>query len=1343
MPNDADPARSLIPPSAGELIAQRFRVQALLGRGGCGWVFRVRDEVDERLVALKLLQLPADARRAQLLVEQFEREFNSLVELAHPRVVQASDYGLYNQEPFYVLELLDGGDIQTLAPLPWQDVCSLAYDVCSALSLLHSRQLLHRDVTPRNIRRTADGKAKLIDFGLLTPMGVPNTIAGTPPFVAPEAVERSALDARSDLFSLGCTLYFALTGHVSFPARTFPQLPELWQHAPLPPSGFAPDIPRALDELVLELMRIDAGSRPKSAAEVMDRLVPLLAAAPDEELSAARSYLSTPRLVGRTGVVAQLRKELQDSRSGRGAGIFVRGEAGAGRSRILNAFAIEAKLIGATVLRASAIDAAAGPFGVATALATELLEAHPLLARVLLLEDPATFSELFEDTGANALELRLEPGAAPANHFAVQTALRAWFLRAASETQVAIVVDDVDRIDEPSAALLATLSWDAPAHRLVYAVSAQVESLVQPGAPLATLSQHAKAIELAPLSREDLHELLESVFGNVPNLSLLSRRLYDPCGGRPRDCMALAQHLVDRNVIRYAGGTWTLPAELPTGLLPAHMEEALERQLTRLSPVARRVGVLLSLSILERLSRAHLLQLGELTSAEIDRAVGELRAGQLIAGTIFGYALRHASIGRLLTAEERSLEQAHRDLATIFEHTSEITFAIVHHHLLGAQPEAAMEHMRRVVADPKHRIDEIDRAELELGTDRATSTMLLGLRAAEQLARPPFELQMWRGMIAGMCARGADAGPYYRIRAVWLAQLTRDSGYDDWQRLSKDLPPEQRIKLALAAAAARYEETPPERRGAAPGDAIKQLIGYVIMSIAVGVRVLDLQLQRSLPPLLEPFSRLSPLVDAMLWNARATRLNGEGKREEAREVFLRVLASMERLDGGDLLYLDKVRAAIRQTVAEIDASLGVRSDFIARLDDQDGDPNQRVSALYTKMVLALNEGDRDAAERHRHDAELLSLQNKARSMFSTLGQELEAHATARDLTALKRVREAIAAMASERPGWLPVQAFADAHYLRACGDLQGALRAVTRLREAPEWQRASPWCLLSTAIEAELLVELKQPEDAFSICLAAWDHSEREGMHYIARQLGSALALVQAARGRFADAMSHIERVITELEALSVRGIQLERAFEYAARVAIAAEDPRRFASWANRLARPHGLGYERLVGEARRSGLVTQDAAFTSTSASSLSSVTERMQLSNDRRECAQRAIDYLCEATSSRSGHLFLRVGGRLEWTASSGEGDPAAAIRDAAVATYESYVALMASASDLDGATQGWAPTQTEHYTSVLLQVAPSGEPYVVGVAMLGVAQASVDVARVAGALAEQLVRFCQPR
>jgi eukaryotic-like serine/threonine-protein kinase len=202
------PSRTSEPPA--RLFAARYALEASLGRGGAGEVFRAFDLARGELIALKQLHESARARAG--LERLFEREFRTLAQLAHPGIVAVHDYGVAEGSPYYTMELLDGADLRDLAPLPWREACSVLCEVASALALLHSRRLVHRDLSPRNVRRTASGQPKLIDFGAMVPMGHTRKLMGTPGCVAPEHVRGQELDARSDMFGLGTLLYWTLTG---------------------------------------------------------------------------------------------------------------------------------------------------------------------------------------------------------------------------------------------------------------------------------------------------------------------------------------------------------------------------------------------------------------------------------------------------------------------------------------------------------------------------------------------------------------------------------------------------------------------------------------------------------------------------------------------------------------------------------------------------------------------------------------------------------------------------------------------------------------------------------------------------------------------------------------------------------------------------------------------------------------------------------------------------------------------------------------------------------------------------------------------------------------------------
>ncbi|MDD9969130.1 MAG: protein kinase, partial [Myxococcales bacterium] len=130
----------------------RYDVHGVLGNGGMGAVYRVTDRHRDCTVALKRLRIEEGQSRKEERVALFHREFRTLAELEHPRVIHVYDYGIDDLGPYYTMELLDGADLREEVPISWRRACLLMRDVCSCLALLHSRGFVHRDVSPLNVR---------------------------------------------------------------------------------------------------------------------------------------------------------------------------------------------------------------------------------------------------------------------------------------------------------------------------------------------------------------------------------------------------------------------------------------------------------------------------------------------------------------------------------------------------------------------------------------------------------------------------------------------------------------------------------------------------------------------------------------------------------------------------------------------------------------------------------------------------------------------------------------------------------------------------------------------------------------------------------------------------------------------------------------------------------------------------------------------------------------------------------------------------------------------------------------------------------------------------------------
>jgi serine/threonine-protein kinase len=227
--------------STGLLVSERYRLDTVLGRGGMAVVYRAVDQVSDRVVALKLLEAKGTAEASL-----FEQEYRTLASLVHPRVIDVFDFGIAEDgSPYYTMELLDGQDLKALSPLPWQALCAYLRDIAASLLLLHARRLVHRDVSPRNVRLDASGRAKLLDFGALASFGIASDMVGTPACTAPEVLRQEPLDQRTDLFSLGVLAYLALTNRRPYAISNFHDAESAWATAPVPLTQFVPNIPSA------------------------------------------------------------------------------------------------------------------------------------------------------------------------------------------------------------------------------------------------------------------------------------------------------------------------------------------------------------------------------------------------------------------------------------------------------------------------------------------------------------------------------------------------------------------------------------------------------------------------------------------------------------------------------------------------------------------------------------------------------------------------------------------------------------------------------------------------------------------------------------------------------------------------------------------------------------------------------------------------------------------------------------------------------------------------------------------------------------------------------------------
>jgi eukaryotic-like serine/threonine-protein kinase len=276
---------------SNQTLAGRYELEVQLGRGGSGTVWRGRDLVTRRAVAVKFVELEGGGDPAELAetIGRFRREVGLVTGLRHPNMVAALDAGRVGNEMYLVMELAQGVSLAQMTSdraergmglLPVASVLRIADEVCIGLAAAHAAGVVHRDIKPANLMVTAQLGVKIIDFGiarLLNDNGPRVTrqgyTVGTPAYMSPEQARDEEVDGRTDIYSLGCVLYELLAGTVPFKAPTSQAVLMLQLEARAAPlRQLRPDVPVAVGDLVAEMMRKEREARPE-AGEVIRRLL--------------------------------------------------------------------------------------------------------------------------------------------------------------------------------------------------------------------------------------------------------------------------------------------------------------------------------------------------------------------------------------------------------------------------------------------------------------------------------------------------------------------------------------------------------------------------------------------------------------------------------------------------------------------------------------------------------------------------------------------------------------------------------------------------------------------------------------------------------------------------------------------------------------------------------------------------------------------------------------------------------------------------------------------------------------------------------------------------------------
>lgn len=597
------------------VLRQRYRLDREIGRGGMGIVYRATDLDLRREVAVKVLPETVSSPVAR---ERFLREARAAAALNHPNIVAVHDVGEDQGIPFFVMELVEGCSLRDARPTDFRRIVEIAAQICDALDHAHTHSVVHRDLKPDNVLVSGtweSGSIKLADLGLALPardsrLSGAGIIVGTPAYIAPEQILGQKIDGRADLYALGVLLYELTTGRLPFIGDNPLTVLSQHVHAPVvPPRALRPDLPLALEAVILKLLAKDPEQRFATASETSAALGAareagdVTAEGESAPAVAILDALSRGRLVGRAEELAEARELWQRAREGRGHCLLLSGEPGAGKTRLAREIIVQAAFDGAVVLTGGCYEYEA------TTPYLPFVEAFRRWVREQA--DDAKLREVLGDAApqlaklAADIETRLGPfpsrPALPAHEERLLffDAVVQVFIELARGRSLLFYIDDLHWADGSTLWLVGHVLRNVREAR-VLVVASYREIELDRAHPLAKAlvdwnrERLITRIVLRRFSSDETREQLAALLGEQVSTEF-AEALHSETEGNPFFVEEVLKALIGQGSIQRKSGSWT-QAEISDLVIPQSVKEAIGSRLDRVSPecneILRAVAVL-------------------------------------------------------------------------------------------------------------------------------------------------------------------------------------------------------------------------------------------------------------------------------------------------------------------------------------------------------------------------------------------------------------------------------------------------------------------------------------------------------------------------------------------------------------------------------------------------------------------------------------------------------------------------------------------------------------------------------------------------------------------------------
>jgi len=344
-------------------FGKRYEILEKIGHGGMGNVYKVCDTLTGSHLALKILRRRhtesdlsglSDFSRGEAGILGFKNEFRIMSEFRHPNIVKVFDFAISSKNiPMILMEFVPGKTLSELPDLSVPEIADMLIQLCHVLAYIHSRLYVHRDLKPDNIKRLDDGSVRLLDYGLMSQLGIQASakILGTYSYMAPEVITGGVIDESTDLYSLGVIGYELLTGQRPFTGTRKEILLGHLKQTPAEPAGIRHDIPIDLNALIMKLLEKDKDRRYRNCAEVAEDLYHITEKTGQRIFfnlgtELRQSYLYSSKLAGRAAEIARFSHCLNELKSGKSVSLFIGSPEGMGKTRLLHEMKTMAALEG-------------------------------------------------------------------------------------------------------------------------------------------------------------------------------------------------------------------------------------------------------------------------------------------------------------------------------------------------------------------------------------------------------------------------------------------------------------------------------------------------------------------------------------------------------------------------------------------------------------------------------------------------------------------------------------------------------------------------------------------------------------------------------------------------------------------------------------------------------------------------------------------------------------------------------------------------------------------------------------------------------------------------------------